>query len=179
MFFAFRRVTSWVQNRIFWVSFFEHFSVTNFVGLGIDFGSLLGVQIGHFGHRFLHVVPRSSQERPRAAQEPPKRPKRDPQSTQKASKSTQKGTQEHQKRHPNTETKDTQKTNEKQTNDRQKHKQKDHKYEQNTDKRQTRWSRPWACFVELIRCSRPWPCFGELKRRFPFSAAQVFGKVSG
>ena len=30
-----------------------------------------------------------------------------------------------------------------------------------------------ACFVELIRCSRPWACFGELKRRFPFSAAQV------
>ena len=37
----------------------------------------------------------------------------------------------------------------------------------------SRCGRPRACFVELIRCSRPWACFGELKRRFPFSAAQV------
>ena len=39
----------------------------------------------------------------------------------------------------------------------------------------SRCGRPRACFVELIRCSRPWACFGELKRRFPFSAAQVSG----
>ena len=38
-----------------------------------------------------------------------------------------------------------------------------------------RCSRPWACFVDIIRCSRPWACFLELIRRFPFSAAQVFG----
>ena len=37
----------------------------------------------------------------------------------------------------------------------------------------SRCGRPRARFVELIRCSRPWACFGELKRRFPFSAAQV------
>ena len=39
----------------------------------------------------------------------------------------------------------------------------------------SRCGRPRARFVELIRCSRPWACFGELKRRFPFSAAQVSG----
>ena len=39
----------------------------------------------------------------------------------------------------------------------------------------SRCGRPRARFVELIRCSRPWACFGELKRRFPFSAAQVPG----
>ena len=38
----------------------------------------------------------------------------------------------------------------------------------------SRCGRPRARFVELIRCSRPWACFGELKRRFPFSAAQVW-----
>ena len=37
-----------------------------------------------------------------------------------------------------------------------------------------RCSRPRACFVELIRCSRPLACFVELKRRFPFSAVQVW-----
>ena len=40
----------------------------------------------------------------------------------------------------------------------------------------SRCGRPRARFVELIRCSRPWACFGELKRRFPFSAAQVLGR---
>ena len=34
-----------------------------------------------------------------------------------------------------------------------------------------------ACFAEFIRCSRPWACFGELVRRFPFSAAQVSGRL--
>ena len=43
----------------------------------------------------------------------------------------------------------------------------------------SRCGRPRARFVELIRCSRPWACFGELKRRFPFSAAQVSGPVLG
>ena len=38
----------------------------------------------------------------------------------------------------------------------------------------SRCGRPRARFVELIRCSRPWACFGEFKRRFPFSAAQVW-----
>ena len=38
-----------------------------------------------------------------------------------------------------------------------------------------RCNQPWACFVQLIRCSRLRACFGELKRRFPFSAAQVWG----
>ena len=41
----------------------------------------------------------------------------------------------------------------------------------------SRCGRPRARFVELIRCSRPWACFGELKRRFPFSAAQVSGRA--
>ena len=43
----------------------------------------------------------------------------------------------------------------------------------------SRCGRPRARFVELIRCSRPWACFGELKRRFPFSAAQVWGRRGG
>ena len=96
------------------------------------------------------TLPRPPKGHPKRPQEPHKRPKRHPKSTQKAPKSTQKGTQEHQKRHPNNETKDTQKTNKKQPND-----------------------------IELIRCSRPWPCFGELNRRFPFSAAQVFDQIFG
>ena len=41
----------------------------------------------------------------------------------------------------------------------------------------SRCSRPRARFVELIRCSRPWACFVELIRRFPFSAAQVWGRL--
>ena len=38
-----------------------------------------------------------------------------------------------------------------------------------------RCSRPRACFVKLLRCSRPCACFVQLIRRFPFSAAQVWG----
>ena len=42
-----------------------------------------------------------------------------------------------------------------------------------------RCSWPWVCFVELIRCSRSWVRFVELIRRFPFSAAQVWGALGG
>ena len=37
-----------------------------------------------------------------------------------------------------------------------------------------------GCFEpKLDRCSRPWACFVELIRRFPFSAAQVWGGRGG
>ena len=42
-----------------------------------------------------------------------------------------------------------------------------------------RCSRLWACFVKLICCCRPWACFVELIPRFPFSAAQVWGRWGG
>ena len=39
---------------------------------GVIFGRLLGVKIGHFGHRFFDYFCMSFQERPKSAQEPPK-----------------------------------------------------------------------------------------------------------
>ena len=41
-----------------------------------------------------------------------------------------------------------------------------------------RCSRLWACFVKLICCCRPRACFVELIPRFPFSAAQVWGRAA-
>ena len=62
--------------------------------LGPFWGAILGAKIGHFGDRFwngfwhfLHIVPRSPQERPRGSQEAPKTPQERPKRAQERPKS--------------------------------------------------------------------------------------------